>query len=72
MMALIWFLPLFLVFLMVGLPVVFGMLAAPGLILWLNGQERDLTLLYAGRSRRRAGGPRSRGRSTARGSAGRP
>ncbi|TJZ93532.1 TRAP transporter large permease [Paracoccus gahaiensis] len=45
-MALIWFLPLFLVFLMVGLPVVFGMLAAPGLILWLNGQERDLTLLY--------------------------
>ncbi|QBX36230.1 TRAP transporter large permease [Paracoccus liaowanqingii] len=45
-MALIWFLPLFLLFLMVGLPVVFGMLAAPGLILWLNGQERDLTLLY--------------------------
>lgn len=43
---LIWFLPLFLVFLLMGLPVVFGMLAAPGIILWLNGQERDLTLLY--------------------------
>ncbi|MFC0202049.1 TRAP transporter large permease [Paracoccus rhizosphaerae] len=43
---LIWFMPLFLVFLLVGLPVFFGMLAAPGIILWLNGQERDLTLLY--------------------------
>lgn len=43
---LIWFLPLFLVFLLAGLPVVFGMLAAPGIILWMNGQERDLTLLY--------------------------
>lgn len=45
-MMLIWFLPLFLVFLMLGLPVVFGMLAAPGILLWVNGQERDLTLLY--------------------------
>ncbi|MEE2859452.1 MAG: TRAP transporter large permease [Paracoccus sp. (in: a-proteobacteria)] len=43
---LIWFMPLFLVFLLIGLPVFFGMLAAPGIILWLNGQERDLTLLY--------------------------
>ncbi|MCT8160832.1 TRAP transporter large permease [Pseudoruegeria sp. SHC-113] len=43
---LVWFLPLFLVFLMIGLPVFFGMLAAPGLLLWLNGQERDLALLY--------------------------
>ena len=43
---LIWFLPLFLIFLMIGLPVVFGLLAAPGLLLWLNGQERDITLLY--------------------------
>ena len=43
---LIWFLPLFLVLLMVGLPVVFGLLAAPGFLLWLNGQERDITLLY--------------------------
>ena len=43
---LLWFLPLFLVFLLVGLPVFFGLLAAPGLLLWLNGQEKDITLLY--------------------------
>ena len=43
---LIWFLPLFLFFLIVGLPVFFGLVAAPGLLLWLNGQERDITLLY--------------------------
>ena len=41
-----WFLPLFLVFLVIGLPVFFGLLAAPGLLLWLNGQERDIALLY--------------------------
>ena len=40
------FLPLFLVFLMLGLPVVFGLIAAPGILLWLNGQERDIALLY--------------------------
>ena len=43
---LVWFLPLFLLFLMLGLPVFFGMLAAPGIMLWLNGQERDIILLY--------------------------
>ncbi len=43
---LIWFLPLFLLFLMVGLPVFFALLAAPGLMLWFAGQERDLALLY--------------------------
>ncbi len=43
---LVWFLPLFLVFLMIGLPVFFGLLAAPGILLWMNGQERDLALLY--------------------------
>ncbi|SET34584.1 TRAP transporter large permease [Paracoccus homiensis] len=43
---LVWFLPVFLVFLMIGLPVFFGLLAAPGILLFLNGQERDLTLLY--------------------------
>ncbi|WOI57339.1 TRAP transporter large permease [Palleronia sp. LCG004] len=43
---LIWFLPVFLVFLGIGLPVFFGLLAAPGILLWLNGQERDITLLY--------------------------
>ncbi|PRD31061.1 UNVERIFIED_CONTAM: dctM [Trichonephila clavipes] len=29
-----------------GLPVFFGLIAAPGLLLWANGQERDLVLLY--------------------------
>ncbi len=43
---LVWFLPLFLLFLLIGLPVFFGLLAAPGLLLWMNGQERDLALLY--------------------------
>ena len=43
---LVWFLPLFLLFLFIGLPVFFGMLAAPGIMLVLNGQERDLALLY--------------------------
>jgi TRAP-type transport system large permease protein len=45
-MMLSFFLPVFLVFLFLGLPVFFGLLAAPGLLLWLNGQERDITLLY--------------------------
>ncbi|QUS36889.1 TRAP transporter large permease [Falsirhodobacter algicola] len=40
------FLPLFLVFLLLGLPIVFGLIAAPGILLWLNGQERDIVLLY--------------------------
>ena len=40
------FLPLFLVLLFVGLPVVFGLLASPAILLWLNGQERDIVLLY--------------------------
>ncbi|MDJ0826777.1 MAG: TRAP transporter large permease [Rhodobacter sp.] len=43
---LIWFLPVFLLFLMIGLPVFFGLLAAPGILLWLSGQEKDITLLY--------------------------
>lgn len=43
---LIWFLPTFLLFLFIGLPVFFGLLAAPGILLWLAGQERDITLLY--------------------------
>ncbi|EKE45790.1 TRAP transporter, DctM subunit subfamily [Oceaniovalibus guishaninsula JLT2003] len=43
---LIWFLPVFLVFLLAGLPVFFGLLFAPGILLWLAGQERDLVLLY--------------------------
>ncbi|MEE4187242.1 MAG: TRAP transporter large permease [Roseobacter sp.] len=43
---LVWFLPLFLLFLLIGLPVFFGLLAAPGILLYLAGQERDITLLY--------------------------
>ena len=43
---LMWFLPIFLMFLLIGLPVFFALLAAPGIMLWLNGQERDITLLY--------------------------
>ncbi|XDB00368.1 TRAP transporter large permease (plasmid) [Sulfitobacter sp. LCG007] len=43
---LVWFLPVFLVLLLAGLPVFFALLAGPGLLLWLNGQERDIALLY--------------------------
>ncbi|UWR02408.1 TRAP transporter large permease [Ruegeria conchae] len=43
---LIWFLPTFLVFLLIGLPVFFALLAAPGILLWLSGQTNDITLLY--------------------------
>nr|WHW29426.1 putative TRAP transporter small permease [uncultured bacterium] len=43
---LVWFLPVFLVLLMIGLPVFFGLLFAPGILLYLNGQERDIALLY--------------------------
>ncbi|MEO1734292.1 MAG: TRAP transporter large permease [Pseudomonadota bacterium] len=43
---LIWFLPVFLIFLMVGLPVFFALLASPGILLFLNGQNSDITLLY--------------------------
>jgi tripartite ATP-independent transporter DctM subunit len=40
------FLPLFLILLLVGLPVFFGLVFAPAFLLWLNGQERDIVLLY--------------------------
>ena len=43
---LVWFLPAFLLLLLVGMPVFFALLAAPGVLLWLNGQERDLAILY--------------------------
>ncbi|MFD0916643.1 TRAP transporter large permease [Pseudahrensia aquimaris] len=43
---LVWFLPLFLIFLLIGVPVFFAMLAAPGIMLYLNGQERDIALMY--------------------------
>ena len=40
------FLPLFMVLLLLGFPIVFGLIAAPAILLWLNGQERDIVLLY--------------------------
>ena len=43
---LIWFLPLFLIFLLIGLPVFFSLLAAPGILLWLNDQGSDAAMLY--------------------------
>lgn len=43
---LIWFLPLFLIILMIGVPVVFALLFAPGFMTWATGNERDLAILY--------------------------
>jgi len=43
---LVLFLPVFLIFLIIGLPIFFALLIAPGLLLWMNGQERDIALLY--------------------------
>ena len=43
---LVWFLPLFLLFLLLGLPVFFSLLAAPGILLWLNNQSNDAAMLY--------------------------
>jgi len=45
-MMLISFLPVFLALILIGLPVFFALLFAPGVLLSLNGQERDLALLY--------------------------
>ncbi|MEM7197008.1 MAG: TRAP transporter large permease [Pseudomonadota bacterium] len=39
-------LPLFLLLLVFGLPVFFGLLLSSGFLLWANGQERDIALLY--------------------------
>ena len=43
---LIWFLPVFLVLLMVGMPVFFALLVAPGSLLFLDGQEKNIVTLY--------------------------
>ncbi|MEL6838770.1 MAG: TRAP transporter large permease [Pseudomonadota bacterium] len=43
---LLWFLPVFLVLIMVGLPVVFALLAAPFALLTLDDQARQLSVLY--------------------------
>jgi TRAP-type C4-dicarboxylate transport system permease large subunit len=43
---LIWFLPVFLVLIMIGLPIVFALLAAPFGLLVLDDQSRQLSVLY--------------------------
>jgi len=43
---LILFLPLFLVLLLIGMPVFFAMLLAPGSMLLLQGMDRDIPLLF--------------------------
>ncbi|NSX55441.1 TRAP transporter large permease [Parasulfitobacter algicola] len=43
---LLWFLPLFLIILMLGLPVIFALLLAPGTLLIADGSTRDLPVLY--------------------------
>ena len=43
---LVLFLPLFLILLLIGMPVFFAMLAAPGFILLSNDMSRDLALMY--------------------------
>ncbi|ETX10826.1 ABC transporter permease [Marinomonas ushuaiensis DSM 15871] len=40
------FLPLFLILLLIGMPVFFAMLAAPGMMLFATGMERDISLLF--------------------------
>lgn len=41
-----WFLPLFLVFLLVGMPIFFAMLVAPGALMYIEGMDRDIPLLF--------------------------
>ncbi len=40
------FLPLFLILLMLGTPVFFAMLGAPGIMLFVEGMDRDVALMY--------------------------
>ncbi|MBT3359111.1 MAG: TRAP transporter large permease [Rhodospirillales bacterium] len=40
------FLPLFLILLMLGTPVFFAMLGAPGIMLFMEGMDRDVALMY--------------------------
>ncbi|MGB0848992.1 MAG: TRAP transporter large permease subunit, partial [Thiolinea sp.] len=40
------FLVLFLVFLLIGMPVFFAMLAAPSIMIYAEGMERDIPLLF--------------------------
>lgn len=43
---LVLFLPLFLIFLLIGMPVFFAMLSAPGILLMTQGMERDIPMLF--------------------------
>ena len=43
---LVLFLPLFLIFLLIGMPVFFAMLSAPGFLLIVEGMDRDIPLLF--------------------------
>ncbi|MEE8141453.1 MAG: TRAP transporter large permease [Alphaproteobacteria bacterium] len=43
---LVLFLPLFLILLLIGAPVFFAMLAAPGILLFTEGMSRDSALMY--------------------------
>ena len=43
---LLWFLPLFLILIMIGLPVAFALLAAPFALLTMDDQARQLSVLY--------------------------
>ena len=40
------FLPLFLILLLIGMPVFFAMLVAPGALVYITGMERDIPLLF--------------------------
>ncbi len=43
---LIFFLPLFLLLLLIGMPVFFALLAAPGIMIYAEGMDRDIPLLF--------------------------
>ena len=43
---LILFLPVFLVLLLLGMPVFFAMLSGPGIMLYVEGMDRDIPLLF--------------------------
>lgn len=43
---LVWFLPLFLVLILIGMPIFFAMLASPGLLMLATDTTRDWNLLY--------------------------
>lgn len=44
---LIFFLPLFLLLLLIGMPVFFALLAAPGIMIYAEGMDRDIPYYFA-------------------------